>query len=356
MFKNFDWSLFLAALLLFILSLTILHSIAPTTLASQLMFGLLTLAVFLVTTTSDYRIFQSFSSWPYFISLFLLLLTLLIGQQTRGAARWIPIGPLQFQPSEIVKPLLILAFAGWLHSGITWNFRHFFYLLIALIIPTALIFQQPDLGSALVVMAIWVGVIFAANVPVTILVSLVIGLGISGPIFWRFLKDYQQQRLITFLDPAADPLKTGYNTLQAMITVGSGQLLGRGLGHGTQSHLRFLPERYTDFIFASLTEELGFLGAILVLVLFSILLWRILSIARQAPDKFGQLICLGVFSLLFTQIFINIGMNLGLLPITGIPLPLVSSGGSSLLSTMISLGLVQSVARHRSPPQTLQIH
>ena len=355
MFKNFDWWLFLTNLLLLVLSLTVLSSIAPDSLINQLIFSLISLTVFFIISTTDYRIFKSLSSWAYLVSLVLLLLTFIIGQETRGAARWIPLGPLQFQPSEIVKPLLILAFAGWLFQP-GWGLKKLIYLVLALAIPTGLIFKQPDLGSALVIAFTWGGLIFAANIPLLILAGLGISLGLFGPVFWHFLKDYQRQRLLTFLNPTAAPLKAGYNALQAMITVGSGQIFGRGLGHGTQSHLKFLPERHTDFIFASLTEELGLLGASLILLLFALLLWRTLVIAHQSQDKFGQLICAGVFSFLFIQVFINIGMNLGLLPITGIPLPLVSSGGSSILATFISLGLVQSVARHRPSPQTLQIH
>jgi len=170
------------------------------------------------------------------------------------------------------------------------------------------------------------------------------------------LASYQRRRLLTFINPQADPLLAGYNAIQAVITVGSGQLWGRGLGHGTQSHLRFLPERHTDFIFASLTEELGLIGSLLVISLFTLLLWRILVAARQAPDRFGHLICLGVFSSLFSQMFINIGMNIGLLPITGVTLPLLSSGGSSLIATAISLGLVVNIASQARSPRPLQIH
>ena len=164
---------------------------------------------------------------------------------------------------------------------------------------------------------------------------------------WRFLKDYQRARVLSFLNPYSDPLGTGYNVIQAVISVGSGKFFGRGLGRGTQSHLYFLPERHSDFIFASLAEELGFLGASLLLVFYFLLLFQILKIAKNAADDFGFLIVTGVFSHLSFQILVNIGMNLGLLPITGITLPLVSTGGSSLLATMVSLGLVENVGRSR---------
>jgi len=202
----------------------------------------------------------------------------------------------------------------------------------------------------------WVGIVFAAGLPVKYLVTGTLALVVLFPLSWNTLKDYQRARLTTFVDPLSDPLQSGYNLLQSIIAVGSGQILGRGLGHGTQSQLKFLPERHTDFIFASLSEELGFVGGILIIGLFTLLLTRVLRYSQNAKDSFGALICFGAFSLITFQVFINIGMNTGLVPITGITLPLVSAGGSSLISTLASLGIVASVSLRLKKQRLFEIH
>jgi len=216
-----------------------------------------------------------------------------------------------------------------------------------------LIFLQPDLGSSLVVFIFWLGIAFAAGIPKRLIAGLGLVAAALFPLSWLILKQYQKERIFSFLNPFSDPLGSGYNMIQAMVAVGSGQWLGRGLGRGTQSHLMFLPERHSDFIFASLAEELGFLGGFLLIIVYAFLLWRLLKIASQAKEKYGVLICLGVFSMIFVQVLINIGMNLGLVPVTGITLPLISSGGSSLLATVISLGIVQNIARVKNESQSL---
>ena len=354
MFK-LDVLSFAASLLLVLLGLLVLFSVAPDELIRQIGFTLLGLVLFFLLSRTDYRLWQPLYPWLYGLSLGLLLLTWFFGHTSRGATRWLALGSWQIQTAEIIKPLLILALAGWLTRVSAWKLPPIFSLLIGLLVPLILVFKQPDLGSSLIILSAGLGQLFAAGFPVFLMLITSIGLGISAPLLWHLLRDYQRLRLLTFLNPQADPLKSGYNAIQAMIAVGSGQLWGRGLGHGTQSHLKFLPERHTDFIFAALTEELGFAGALLVLILFLILLTKILLIARSAPDRFGYLVCIGVFASLFTQVFINLGMNLGLMPVTGITLPFLSSGGSSLLATFISLGLVASVAARARPPQVLQI-
>lgn len=344
-----------ASLLLVSLGLLVLFSVAPDEFNRQLGFVGLGLGLFFLLSRTDYRLWQPLYPWLYGLSLGLLLLTSLFGYTARGATRWLALGGWQIQTAEIIKPLLILSLAGWLTRVSAWKPRPIASLLIGLLLPLVLVFKQPDLGSSLIILSAGLGQIFAAGFPLLLMLIAGVGLGVSAPLLWHLLRDYQRLRLLTFLNPQADPLKTGYNAIQAMIAVGSGQLWGRGLGHGTQSHLKFLPERHTDFIFASLTEELGFAGALLVLILFLILLARVLLIARSAPDRFGYLLCIGVFASLFAQVFINLGMNLGLTPVTGITLPFLSSGGSSLLATFISLGLVASVAARPRPPLPLQI-
>ena len=224
-----------------------------------------------------------------------------------------------------------------------------------MLLPALLIFFQPDLGSSLVLLFSWLGILIGAGFDWRLAVLGGATLLSSPFLFWRFLQDYQQQRILSFLNPTSDPLGAGYNLIQATVAVGSGQFLGRGLGRGTQSHLRFLPERHTDFIFASLAEELGFLGSAVLIFALVVLLWRILVIAQKSRDQFGFLISLGIFSLIFTQTFINIGINLGILPITGITLPLVSYGGSSLLAISICLGIIQNINQHAKKTPIIEI-
>jgi rod shape determining protein RodA len=224
-----------------------------------------------------------------------------------------------------------------------------------LLLPALLVFLQPDLGSSLVLVFSWLGIVFASGVSWVYLGFLLVPLAGSLPLVWHFLKDYQRQRLLSFLSPSGDPLGAGYHLVQSMVAVGAGRFLGRGFGQGTQSHLRFLPEGQTDFIFASFAEEMGFLGSLILVFCFLLLLWRVLVVALEARNRFGYLVCLGAFSLLFFQTVVNMGMNLGLLPITGVTLPLVSYGGSSLLATFIFLGLVESVARFGRKREVVEI-
>lgn len=342
---QFDWVIFGSLLILLVLGLTIIRSVAPELFFSQLIYAILGLILFFFLARLDYQIFLSLGKVFYFGAVFLLVLTFLFGAMSRGAVRWLQIGRFTLQPSELVKPLLILAFASFLTLRPITSFKDWLRQAWWLAWPILLIFFQPDLGSSLVVFLVWLTIIFAAGFPLRFLaLAGLLGL-ILLPLTWFILQPYQRARVTTFLSPFADPLGSGYNIIQAMIAVGSGQIFGRGLGRGTQSHLRFLPEHHTDFIFASLSEELGFLGALALIVAYGLLLWRLLSLARKQTDPFGRLICLGVFGMILAQFFINVGMNLGLLPITGITLPLVSYGGSSLFSSLISLGIVENIAR-----------
>jgi rod shape determining protein RodA len=341
---RFDWIMSAAIFGLLVFGLLIIRSIAPRLFFQQLTYATIGVGLFFLFSLIDWRIYLKFSWFFYFGSLIFLMMTFLFGTITRGAIRWIQIGGLTIQPSELVKPFLILFFAWFFSESEELDIKKIFLGSLLLIVPAFLIFVQPDLGSTLVVILLWLGIILAAGISWRWLVS---GFGffvIVLPLIWKLLKDYQRQRIYTFFDPFADPLKSGYNIIQSIIAIGSGQLFGRGLGRGTQSHLRFLPERHSDFIFASLAEELGFMGTLILLSFFALLLWRILVIAQKTDNRFGLLVCLGIFTMIFGQIFINIGMNLGLLPITGITLPLVSSGGSSLVAVLISLGIIENIA------------
>lgn len=278
----------------------------------------------------------------YVLVLIALISVLLLGFETRGSLRWIPLGIFNVQPSEFAKPVLILLLAKfWSENQPTWlNIIKSIVWASPFIL---LVFKQPDLGSSLTLIAIWLGTLFAARISVKkIIVLILIFLSII-PLSWLFLHGYQKERIVSFLSPESDPLGTGYNLIQSRVAVGSGEIFGRGLGRGTQSRLQFLPEFRTDFIFAFIAEEMGFTGSVLILLLYLLLLSYCLRMAYAANGQFSSLIALGVVSMILFQVFVNIGMNVGLLPITGITLPLISYGGSSLVVTLLSLGLVVSV-------------
>ncbi len=269
------------------------------------------------------------------------------GPAIRGATRWVTIGGIQLQPSELVKPFLLLFFAWAMRAFPPRSIKNIVIHVLVFIIPFLLVFRQPDLGSSIVYSVMWLSMMIAAGFPIRYVAMGFLVVTLLLPVGWRGLHDYQRARISTFINPGVDPKGTGYNAIQAMIAVGSGQLFGRGLGRGTQSHLRFLPEYHTDFIFATLVEELGFLGGSILLVAYGALLWRIIRplvvgvITAVVPFVFS----VGLFSMILTQIVINAGMNMGLIPITGITLPLVSYGGSSLLSLAVSYGILWSVRR-----------
>jgi len=351
-----DWHLLIPVFILIGFSLTILTSISPQLAVSQLIFFIIGLILFFLVSNLHYKI-HSYLYIPYmFIALVFLFLPIIFGAVTRGSIRWIQIGALTLQSSEIIKPLLIIIFSAFLsQKNKSSSLKKLAIYLVIFLIPALLIFKQPDLGSTLVVAAIWIATLFVSDIPLFYLFSLFIITAISSPIIWKFLADYQKQRLIVFLNPYADPKGAGYHMLQSIIAIGSGGVFGRGLGSGIQSQLRFLPENHTDFIFASLTEELGLITAFFILAVFFFLLKRLLDISRTAPDKFSQLLTIGVFAMIFFQTVVNIGMNLGILPITGITLPLVSYGGSSILATMISLGLVSNFSSQPTHKKILEI-
>lgn len=354
-FRHFDWLILFLALLIAFLGLVILRSTSPSLFVHQLIWLFLGLFLFFIFSQIDYQNYRRFAWFFYFSSVFFLLVTLVFGQVIRGSARWLEIGGFGLQPSEVVKPFLILFFAVFFALEEEISLRKILNGFLLLLPPFLMIFFQPDLGSSLLVLFFWLGIVFAKGMKGKWLAVFLGFLLLILPLFWFFLKEYQKQRLFSFLNPHLDPLGSGFNVIQSMIAVGSGQFFGRGLGRGTQSHLMFLPERHTDFIFASLTEELGFIGGFLLLALFFILLWRILSLAWNSRDQLSFLIYIGSFTLLFTQIFINLGMNLGLLPVTGITLPLVSYGGSSFISIMIILGIIVGIGKNKEDKQTVEI-
>lgn len=344
--KILNWPIILSSLLLVSIGILVIYSSSKEQGIQQFFYTLVGFILFLSVSQLDLHSIKKII-WPAFIFVVLLLITVnILGVETRGAIRWIPLGFFNIQPSEFAKPILILFLANfWIKNQPSWiNIIKSLGLLLPLLF---LIFKQPDLGSTLTLIAIWVGMVFASRISYKKIVILTLIAVLVIPAGWFLLQDYQKQRIIGFLAPQSDPLGLGYNQIQSTIAVGSGQLMGRGLGRGTQSRLQFLPEYRTDFIFASIAEEMGFLGSFIILSIYLFLLSYSLKLASRVTDNFNFLLILGVFSMLIFQISVNIGMNIGILPITGITLPLISYGGSSMLATFICLGFVASVAQKR---------
>ena len=304
--------------------------------------GLLLLAV---VSLIDYRWGGAFWWLAYLAAVGILIVTAVGGQTIYGAQRWLSYGPVGLQPSEFVKLAFIIALARVLADQ-TGHLRNLVFSAALLLPLLVLIYQQPDLATALVLVAIWCGMILVAGMPLPLLAGSLLAPIIAWPLTWRLLRGYMRERLTTFLAPERDPLGAGYNMIQARISIGSGGWWGRGLGEGTQTQLNFLRVRHTDFIFAVVGEELGFMGAVGLLTSYAWLILRCLAGAQDTRDSFGRLVATGVATMLLFEIFVNIGMNLGIVPVAGIPLPFVSYGRSALLANFLALGLVQSVRLH----------
>ncbi|MBQ7219839.1 MAG: rod shape-determining protein RodA [Synergistaceae bacterium] len=285
-------------------------------------------------------------AYPLFgLMLLLLLLTDLLAPKVKGAQSWLGVGGVRFQPSEFAKIAIILMMSKFLSRYPPLDIKTFLAGLGVIMLPVLLVLIQPDAGSALVYLVISFGMLLAAGTPLKYLGSLV-GLGLAaGPVMYFFmLKEYQRNRILVFIDPMRDPLGAGYNVIQSRIAVGSGGIAGKGFMMGTQSKLKFLPEPHTDFIFSVFSEEFGFMGNILLVFLFSVLFFRIILAGMRSRDRRCKILVAGVASWLWFQTFESIGMSIGFTPVTGLPLPFLSYGGSSLLATFIALGLVASVA------------
>jgi rod shape determining protein RodA len=298
-------------------------------------------------TVFDYRRLYPLAPWLYAGMLGMLLAVRLVGHTALGAQRWLSVGGFPLQPSELSKLVLVVVLAASLSRFLAPSWRGF-GLAVALGAPVAaLILTQPDLGTTIVVVAVLIGMLFLAGARFVQLGSLFACGLVAVPLLPYLLHGYQRRRLEIFLNPGSDPLGAGYNLLQARIAVGAGGLFGQGWLHGLQGALGFVPERATDFVFAVFAEQFGLLGSLLLLAMFGALLIRLLRSADVAPDRFGALLASGVFAMILVQVVENVGMNIGLLPIAGIPLPLISYGGSSTVTTLAALGLVQSVMLRR---------
>jgi rod shape determining protein RodA len=357
LFTHFDWTLF--GIVLIIASIGILNLYSTTSSGEgagaplylkQISWLLIGLAVMVAIAFIEYRYYLDFAYLIYIIAFFFLLVVMGYGIITSGAQRWIRIGSLSFQPSEFVKISLIMALAKFFHRPINrmgYTLKNLPLPFLFVLLPTVLILKQPDLGTAIILLLIFISVLLFVKIRRSSLLALVLAGAAILPLLWGFLKEYQKRRIITFFNPDLDPLGAGYHLIQSKIAVGSGGILGKGFMKGTQCKLGFLPEQQTDFIFSVLGEEWGLIGSLIVVGLyFTLILWG-LRIAVQSKDRFGAILSFGVVAMFFWHIFINIGMVLGMMPVVGIPLPLLSYGGSFLISTLIGIGLLLNVSMRR---------
>jgi rod shape determining protein RodA len=352
--KQFDWILLVSVFLLVCFSLAALGSIALSKespdfsfFGKQLIYTAVGFFLLIVLSFLDYRLFKNYALIFYAVVLILLVGVLIFGKTVRGTTGWYSFGSFNFQPVELAKLGLIVFLSRFLSMRAREmdKLKHLFTCGAVSSLPIFLVLLQPDFGSALILFFLWFGMLFLIGVKKShlLIILLIISLLLVGAWFFAF-KDYQKARIISFLNPSSDPLGRGYNILQSKIAVGAGGLFGRGLGFGSQSQLKFIPESQTDFIFAVIAEELGFVGIFLVLGIFGIFFWRAIKIAKKVRDDFASFLILGISVLFLIQIFINVGMNIGLVPVAGIGLPFLSYGGSSLVVNLAMVGIIESIA------------
>lgn len=349
-----DWILITAVLLLLGVGLLALYSISVSQenansgmsfFAKQIVAFIIGIVVMFSLSLTDYHYFRAHSKIVYFLMLIMLLIVLVKGSLVRGTTGWISIGFFNFQPVELAKIFLVLSLASFItkSKAMLSEISRLIASFVLAGVVIGLVLLQPDFGSALVLAAILMTMIFLSGIEWKYLVSMFV-LGILGIIMiWFLLADYQKNRIINFVNPENDPKGSGYNVIQSMVAVGSGGLKGKGLGHGSQSQLNFLPENHTDFIFAVIVEEFGVLGAGVITVLLFVIFYRLKKIAEIAMDNFGYLIVTGCMAMFFVQVVVNIGMNIGLMPVTGIPLIFLSYGGSSLISSFVAIGIISNI-------------
>ena len=311
------------------------------------------ICLFMYVSSVNIRLWLSFSYIIYFISLLLLILVYVIGDIGMGAQRWLDLGFVRIQPSELMKFALILLIARYYHSekeySLFMRVLSLIYVLVLVVIPAYLIYIQPDLGSAIILMLVGITLLFIIGLSIWFFLVSGLCLVLISPLIWiYFLQDYQQNRILTFLDPSKDPLGAGYHIMQSKIALGSGGFWGRGFMKGSQSQLNFLPEMQTDFILTLISEEFGMIGTVFILFLYFLLIFYSIIIGLISKNIFGSFLCIGIAIILFYSVFINAAMVMGLLPVVGVPLPLISYGGSSLLSTMFGLGLISNVYVNRN--------
>jgi rod shape determining protein RodA len=331
------------------------------TFSRQLLWIAIGVSLMLIIARLDMRFLRDsrYIIMVYGVAVLSLVLVLAFGKTVKGSTSWFEFGAFSFQPSDIAKLLVLAMLAKYFsrrHIEIA-RLKHLFISALYVLLPVGLILMQPDFGTAMIFIVLWIGMALVAGISKRhILIVLGIGLAAFAIAWFALFKPYQKDRIMTFVNPTADIRGSGYNAYQSMIAVGSGGFFGKGLGYGTQSRLNFLPEYETDFIFAAFSEEWGFVGSTVILVSFGLLLWRIVLHARRAASNFEALFCAGFAILIGTHCIINIGMNLGILPVAGIPLPLMSYGGSHLIGEFVGLGIIMSMARYERAMHPDDIH
>ncbi|MDO4690696.1 MAG: rod shape-determining protein RodA [Fusobacterium sp.] len=361
-FKNFlkkiskiNILLIINVLLIFILSLSTIYSATLSKSSSffkkEIIWFIIAFLVFLFISFIDYRKYSKYSSYLYIFNLLLLVSVLVFGTKRLGARRWLDLGPITIQPSEFAKLFLILTFSAFLvknYSEKYMGFKSMFISFLHIFPVFFLILIEPDLGTSLVVILVYGVLLFLNRLDWKCIVAVFLSVFFFLPFAYKFLlKEYQRNRVNTFLSPENDALGTGWNISQSKIAIGSGQIYGKGFMNNTQGKLRFLPESHTDFIGSVFLEERGFIGGSILILLYIFLLAQIIYIADTTEDQFGKLICYGIATIFFFHIFVNLGMIMGIMPVTGLPLLLMSYGGSSLVFSFLMLGVVQSVKIHR---------
>lgn len=347
---HIDIPMLVGILLLFGISFLALYSakLDIVVLQKQALRMLLSLLLMGIVAHISPRVFKSWSVVLYLFGLLFLFLVFGIGVTSKGAKRWLDLGFFRFQPSELMKLAVPMIVAKTLHEQILPpSLKNLFISGVYIMLPTLLIALQPDLGTAILVMSSGLLVIFFSGIKLRQVIFLLSCAFITMPLFWMILKDYQKSRILTLLNPENDPLGKGYQIIQSKIAIGSGGLYGKGWLHGTQSHLEYLPERATDFIFAVFSEEFGFIGVAILLLIYSFIIVRGLYISTRAQDTFNRLLSGSIIMVFFIYVFVNIGMVSGILPVVGIPLPFISYGGTSLVIIMISFGILMSIQSHR---------
>ncbi|ABQ27030.1 rod shape-determining protein RodA [Geotalea uraniireducens] len=358
LFTNFDWTLLGLVLLISAIGVLNIYSatasymqVGTTYFVKQIYWIVAGVLLCVVACSLDYHLLEDIAYWVYGGVVLLLVLVLLAGKTSMGATRWLHLGFFNIQPSEPMKIVIIITFARFFNRYPVFNgltLKNLFYPLLILGAPALLIMKQPDLGTAILVSLIACSMLMYVRVRWTAIVAVILA---ALPIIyggWHYyLRDYQKNRIINFIDPEQDPLGSGYHIIQSKIAVGSGGIIGKGFLHGTQSQLRFLPEQHTDFAFSVFSEEWGFVGCLVMLILYLFLVLWGLQIALRCNDSFGSMLAVGVTAMLFWHIVINMGMVIGLFPVVGVPLPFFSYGGTSMVTSMVGVGILLNISMRR---------
>lgn len=348
---HIDMWLLILLLLIGAIGLVVLYSASGHSIEQVISQGqrwILGLVVMAVVAQAPPEWYRAVAPWLYGITVILLILTLAIGASAKGAQRWLDLGIIRFQPSEMMKLAMPMTVAAFLHGrNLPPRILTMLVTLLLIVVPTGLIAKQPDLGTALLVVAAGFFALFFAGFQWRWMIGALAAITAALPLVWSKMHDYQRQRILTLLDPESDPLGTGYHITQSKIAIGSGGLFGKGWLNGTQAKLEFLPESHTDFIFAVYSEEFGLLGILLLLIIYLAVVTRGLFIASRAQDTFQRLLAASLAMTFFIYVFINMGMVIGLLPVVGVPLPLVSYGGTSVVSLLTGFGMLMSIQTHR---------